>query len=206
MPEPFQGRPLEELPNYQLFEIATTRIRKKLLSQERRQRAQYQFFYVSFNLLAIAQVIIGAAITALGPLGSQHMLAITILGALNTSIAGLLALLKGRGLPQRLRRNMAELAKVLDHIEEQTILLRYGSRKSSKNGIDASIEDVLKRYAAAKDISERNEPDTYADGELSKTPVSTTEVEGSASQRTDNSVINGKRRGTDEEMGIGEIL
>ncbi|KAJ5811566.1 hypothetical protein N7474_007867 [Penicillium riverlandense] len=206
MSEPFQGRPPEEPPNYQVFETATTSIREKLLSRERRQRVQYYLFYVLFNLLTIAQVIIGAAITALGPLGDQHKLAITVLGAFNTSIAGLLALLKGRGLPQRLRRNMAELSKVLDHIEEQTVLLRYGNRKVSKDGIDASIEDVLKQYMNAKDIIERNQPDTYTDGELSKPPASDIEVEGSPSHQADNSVINGKRRGTDEEMGIGESL
>lgn len=58
-----------------------------------------------FNLIAIAQIVVGAAITALGPSGGEHKLAITILGAVNTSIAGLLAFLKGRGLPERLRRN-----------------------------------------------------------------------------------------------------
>lgn len=124
MSEPFQERPFEEPPNHQLFQTATTHIREKLISQERHQRAQYHLFNTLFNLLTIAQVIIGAAITALGPLGDQHMLAITILGALNTSIAGLLALLKGRGLPQRLRRNMSELSKVIDHIEELKIQVK----------------------------------------------------------------------------------
>lgn len=206
MSEIFQDAPHEEPPNYQTFERATVGIRKKLLSQKRSQIAQYQIVNISFNALAIAQIAIGAAITALGPLGGQHMLAITILGAFNTSIAGLLALLKGRGLPQRLRRNLAEVTKVLDRIEEATVLLRYGSRRFSKKEIDALIQDVMKRYATANDIIETNQPDTYANGEFSQPHTSVTAVESSPSQRTHSIVINGKQRARDEEMGTNESL
>ncbi|KAJ6127662.1 hypothetical protein N7523_003274 [Penicillium sp. IBT 18751x] len=181
------------------FETAINYFRKKLISEEQSQRAQYQLYSILFNLLTISQVIIGAVITALGPSGDQHMLAITIFGALNTTIAGLLALIKGRGLPQRLRRNMSELAKVLDYIEEQKILLRHGSMALPEDGIGPLIRNVLKRYATAEDIIERNQPDTYADGDLSK--ASTADEEASRYHQTDNSVAKGKQRGTDEEMG-----
>jgi hypothetical protein len=207
MADPPQERSLEESPNYehyQLFEAATAGIGEKLKSQKRSQRAQYELFNIVFDLLTITQVLIGAAITALGPLGGQHMLQITILGAFNTAIAGLLALLKGRGLPQRLRRNMSELAKVLDHIENQAILLQYGSKKTSRDEIDALIQSVFYRYATAQDIIERNQPDTYTDGDLSQTHARATEVEVSPSQPADNNVINGTRRTADEEMGMGE--
>lgn len=208
MPEPqssFQERSLEEPPIYQVYEAVTAYLRKRLASQERRQRTEYQLFSIVYNLLSIAQIIIGAAITALGPSGGDHMLAITILGAFNTSIAGLLALLKGRGLPQRLRRNMAELAKVLDHIEEQTILLRYGSNQNSKDGIDSLIEDAVKRYVIAQDIIEKNQTDTYADGNLSQNPTSTAEADCSQIHRTTKSNKNGKQRVTDKEMGANEM-
>lgn len=201
MSDTFQNGRSEEPANEEIFETAITYFRKKLISEERSQRAQYHLYSMLFDLLTISQVIIGAVITALGPSGDQHMLAITILGAFNTTIAGLLALLKGRGLPQRLRRNMSELAKVLDYIEEQKILLRHGSTAIPKDGIDSLIRDVLKRYATAEDIIERNQPDTYADGELSKASTAAGDGDGSL----DNSVTKGKQRGTDEEMGMNDV-
>ncbi|KAJ6126208.1 hypothetical protein N7471_010701 [Penicillium samsonianum] len=203
---PFQECPLEELSNYETFQAATAGLRKKLISQERRQRTQYQIFSVAFNLLSITQVLIGATITALGPSGGEHILAITILGAFITSIAGLLALLRGRGLSQRLRGNMTEIAKVLAHIEEQTILLRYGNRKDSNDKIDDLIEDTLKRYAIAEDIIKRNQPDIYAVGNVSQTPSNATETECTLSQKLKRSTTRGKRRAADEEMGTDDLI
>jgi hypothetical protein len=205
MSDAFQNGRSEEPPIDETFDTTISYIRKKLKSEERSQRAQYQLFNILFNLLTISQVIIGAVITALGPSGDQHMLEITILGAFNTTIAGLLALLKGRGLPQRLRRNMSELGKVLDYIEEQKILLRHSSKGISKDGIEPLIRDVLKRYATAEEIIERNQPDTYADGELSKASTAASGEEGSLYQQTDNSATKGKQRGTDEEMGMDDV-
>jgi hypothetical protein len=151
-------------------------------------------------LFVVVQVIIGAAITALGPSGGDHILAITILGALNTSIAGILALLKGRGLPQRLRRNVAELEKVLNHIEEQSILLRYGRRRDSNDEIDSLIEDTLRRYAIAENVIERNQPDTYTEGST-PFPGERPSASGSLNQTKNQSNAIGKRREPDEEMG-----
>lgn len=200
---PSRERPLGEPPNYQNFEAATAYLYKRLISKERRQRLEYRLFSIVYNLLSIAQVIIGAAITALGPSGGNHILAITILGALNTSIAGLLALLKGRGLPQRLRRNVAELEKVLNCIEEHSILLRYGSKRDSSDRIDSLIEDTLRRYDIAEDIIERNQPDTYTDGSISHPPESSS-ADCALNQTNAKSNALGKRRETDEETGADE--
>lgn len=63
------------------------------------------------------QLVVGATLTVLGPSAGDHTKAITILGATNTGIAGLLGLLKGNGLPDRLRKDGFELRKVLDYIE-----------------------------------------------------------------------------------------
>lgn len=143
---------IEQSPDYQhyqLFKEAANGIREKREFQTWSQRAQDELFNILFDLLTITQVLIGSTITALGPLGDQHMLQITILGAFNTAIAGLLALPKGGGLPQRLRRNMSELAKVLDHIKNQAILLHHGSKKTSRDEIDVLIQDVFYQYATA---------------------------------------------------------
>lgn len=204
MSESHQSNPQvahDEAQNYKAYEAATVDLRKKLKRKIQQQRAQYQLTCAVFNLLAIAQIIIGAAITALGPSGGEHILAITILGAFNTSIAGLLALLKGRGLPQRLRGNMAELSKVLDFINERAILLRYGSSPVSNSETSRLLQDSFQKYTIAQQIIERNEPDTYANGNMSKAPVAVTEVDGFLSPTAATTKKSGKNRETDEELG-----
>jgi hypothetical protein len=189
-----------DLPqDYLTFEAATSELRRKLGRKVKHQKAQYHLIGFAFNLLAVAQVMIGAAITALGPSGGEHMLAITILGAFNTSIAGVLALLKGRGFPQRLRRNMVELENVLDFIQERGVLLRYGESEVLHDG-DALIRDVFQRYITAQQIIESNQPDTYAGG---TTPHSSVDPEsvGFSSQTAATTDLRGKGRQLDEEMG-----
>jgi hypothetical protein len=191
-----------DLPQgYLTFEAATSELRRKLGRKVKHQKAQYHLIGFAFNLLAVAQVMIGAAITALGPTGGEHMLAITILGAFNTSIAGVLALLKGRGFPQRLRRNMVELEKVLDFIQERGVLLRYGESEVLHDGDgDALIREAFQRYITAQQIIESNQPDTYADG---TTPHSSVDQEsvGFSSQTAATTDLHGKGRQLDEEMG-----
>ncbi|KAI7974880.1 hypothetical protein EIK77_001084 [Talaromyces pinophilus] len=189
---------LSQVPQqYQSYEAAISDLQKELIQTRSYQNFQYQLITISFNLLVIVQVIIGAAITALGPSGGDHVLAITILGALNTSIAGILSLLKGRGLPQRLRRNMAEISKVLDLIRERKTLLRYGNNLQVSNlATSELLQDVFQAYNSMKQIIENNQPDTYTDGNASERAASSDQQQRNAFQKT-----NGKKRHRDEEMG-----
>jgi hypothetical protein len=181
---------------YQTYEAAISDIQKELMQTRNYQNLQYQLLTVSFNLLVILQVIIGATITALGPSGGDHMLAITILGAFNTSIAGILSLLKGRGLPQRLRRNMAEISKVLDLIRERKTLLRYGNLQVSNLATSELLQDVFQAYDSMKQIIENNQPDTYTDGNASGHAANNDQQHREAFPKA-----NGKQRQRDEEMG-----
>jgi hypothetical protein len=134
------------------------------------------------------------------------MLAITFLGAFNTSIAGLLALLKGRGLPERLRRNSVKIAKVLDFIQERATLLRYGNGHVSNDGIPVLLQEVFQVYTVAEQIIEGNQPDTYSDGRMSQTSVVATDINGSSIQTAVASERSKKRRQIDEEMGTGSTV
>jgi hypothetical protein len=189
---------LSQVPQqYQSYEAAISDLQKELIQTRSYQNFQYQLITISLNLLVIVQVIIGAAITALGPSGGDHVLAITILGALNTSIAGILSLLKGRGLPQRLRRNIAEISKVLDLIRERKTLLRYGNNLQVSNlATSELLQDVFQAYNSMKQIIENNQPDTYTDGNASERAASSDQQQRNAFQKT-----NGKKRQRDEEMG-----
>jgi hypothetical protein len=49
-----------------------------------------------------------------GPSAGDHVIVITVLGAVNTVVAGVLALVKGQGLPDRLFHDRAEFQRLLD--------------------------------------------------------------------------------------------
>ncbi|KAE8376039.1 hypothetical protein BDV26DRAFT_305825 [Aspergillus bertholletiae] len=151
----------EETPTYQTFRDATDKLYKKLVQEESSEWWQYRLVSTFFNALAIVQVMVGATITALGPFGGQHLIAITVLGAVNTVIAGFIALLKGRGLPQRPRKNMLELRRVREYIEQKRTMLQYRNKRFSRDEVDSLLDDVMRRYDLAEEIIETNQPDTY---------------------------------------------
>jgi hypothetical protein len=71
--------------------------------------------------MLLSQVILGAALTALGASESSHIL-ITVFGAMNTIIAGLVAYLKSRGQPMRARMFRDDLERVVDEIENSEVM------------------------------------------------------------------------------------
>ncbi|PYH82391.1 hypothetical protein BO82DRAFT_413540, partial [Aspergillus uvarum CBS 121591] len=89
------------------------------------------------------------------------MVAITILGAINTVIAGVLALMKGRGLPQRLRKDLIEIPKVKTYIEEVEISLKYGADEQVNRDVMSLIKDCFDRYRMMQKVIDINQPDSY---------------------------------------------
>ncbi|KAJ5210629.1 hypothetical protein N7491_010435 [Penicillium cf. griseofulvum] len=209
MPEQRQQASIDssdESQIYLTYEAATAELRKKLTLSRKEQEFQYQLVSIVLNLIAIIQIILGATITALGPSGGEHVVAITILGACNTSVAGLLALLKGRGLPQRLRRNSNEIAKVLDIMQERATLLKYGNTQLSNNGISVLLQEAFEEYSTAQQIIEENQPDTYINRGKPEASVAASDINRFPSQTAGNNAKGGKRRQTDEEMGTSSAV
>jgi hypothetical protein len=93
----------------------------RALRLKRNQNLTYQFTAGLSNTMLLSQVILGAALTALGASNSSHVL-ITIFGAMNTIIAGLVAYLKSRGQPMRARMYRDDLERVVDEIENSEIM------------------------------------------------------------------------------------
>lgn len=76
-----------------------------VLQEQRRRKWQHFALSSLLNLSHFAQIVIGATLTALGPSAGKYTVVITALGAVNTVLAGVLALLKGQGLPERLHKD-----------------------------------------------------------------------------------------------------
>ncbi|KAK5998593.1 hypothetical protein PT974_00974 [Cladobotryum mycophilum] len=86
------------------------------------QRVKFGYLYhvacrMRFILMFL-QLLIGATLTAIGSMSLKDGIPITVLGAANTVIAGLLAFLQNSGLPDRYRYDKAEFEAIEDHIKE----------------------------------------------------------------------------------------
>ncbi|ROW09775.1 hypothetical protein VMCG_02168 [Cytospora schulzeri] len=130
--------------------------------EEQRKRA-WQHFAISWalNIVHFGQIVIGATLTALGPNASRYTIAITVLGALNTIIAGVLALMKGQGLPERLHKDEMEFRKLQDWIEETEALLATGIIGRDRREVGVLVESAFRKYNSAKLSEENNRPDNY---------------------------------------------
>ncbi|KAK3939507.1 putative c6 transcription protein [Diplogelasinospora grovesii] len=132
------------------------------------------FLHLLISVLVYAshfsQVIIGASLTALGPSAGEHATTITVLGAVNTVVAGLLALVKGQGLPERLRKDQSEFRKLQDWIEETEALLAVGVIGRDRKEVGGLVQIAFAKYNAAKASEENNVPENYVRQSASDPP------------------------------------
>ncbi|TVY57640.1 hypothetical protein LCER1_G001154 [Lachnellula cervina] len=99
----------------------------------------------------------GAALTALGSRATGQELAITILAAANTVIAGLLALLHNSGLPDRFQKDWNEYDDVESFLKE---LMETGIVKRGMTREDV-VENCFAKFRRAKACVYKNRPSTY---------------------------------------------
>lgn len=105
--------------------------------------------------------MIGAALTSFGPAAGTHALAITVLGAINTVIAGMLALFKGQGLPEKLHQDEIEFTRLQTWLEETDSLLEGGVLGRNRQEVDQLVETAFRKYNAALACEENNKAGNY---------------------------------------------
>lgn len=130
---------------------------KRIVDTESNARHQYYAVAFLINACLLLQIIIASALTALGASGSSHV-AITIFGALNTVIAGMLSFTKGQGLPNRLRQYQNTLRKVREYIEQRE---RDFSQLDCAYDLQAEIGIIVAMYNSARENDENNDPSVY---------------------------------------------
>ena len=106
------------------------------------------------NTFYMLQIIVGAALTALGAAKGPAS-AVTFLGAVNTVIAGLLTYLKGQGLPMRLEHYLHLLRTLREHIEARE---RELMEPDCPLDVDEEIERVTKMYQEIRQTAQDNAP------------------------------------------------
>jgi hypothetical protein len=131
--------------------------------------------------LMILQIILGAILTALGSMSSTKGTPITLLAALNTVDAGLLALMHNSGVPERFRSNRVEFSKVEDAIMASTPHCRMGWHLANlcaflqeildtgviewDQTVDETLLDCFDKFQCAKASVNANMPSTYVSQE-----------------------------------------
>lgn len=144
----------------------------RALNHRKKQARMYVFSSTLTNGLLLSQIALGAALTGLGASNASAVL-ITVFGALNTIIAGLIAFLKSRGQPMRARMFRDDLDRVVDEIENSATMWRGISQKV--HGYDAIDTDetvtvrsevarLTRLYDRAVRTNTMNDPDFYGSG------------------------------------------
>ncbi|KAK6007482.1 hypothetical protein QM012_004296 [Aureobasidium pullulans] len=130
----------------------------QLLKTERRASRHYRLYDVAIFFLMIVQLCISAVFVVLGSLPNldRHHVAVASLGAIATVVAGMLALMKGQGLPNRLRMERDALRRVVFETEEL-----YWDARAGRDVDFADVERLRDAYVAVVEDARKNHPDVW---------------------------------------------
>lgn len=131
-------------------------IYQRTIDEESKVKFQYDISKYIVNSGGMLQIVVGAALTALGA-ASGPSAAVTILGAFNTVIAGMLTYLKGQGLPTRLEQYLHLLRTLREHIEERE---REFLEPDCPLDVDEEIQRIARMYQEVRQTAEDNAPGT----------------------------------------------
>lgn len=132
-------------------------IYSRIIDEETATKRKYTVVSFMIETTFLLQIAIAAAVTALAASGMSHIV-ITVLGSINTVIAGVQTYLKGQGLPNRVQQYGFGLRKLREHIED---LERHFAQPGCKLDIDHEIKEIAAMYRAVRQTEEDNKPDTY---------------------------------------------
>lgn len=117
----------------------------------------YHASFIAQAALMVLQLLIGASVTSLGAMNLHSGIPITVLGAVNTVIAGLIALLHNGGLPDRFRFDMIQFEEIEDHIKE----LLDSAIVPANMTTDQVLAECFDRFREAKAVVAANLPVNY---------------------------------------------
>jgi hypothetical protein len=118
----------------------------------------FNFSNFFINALYCLQIFIAATITALASYHG-HEIPLTVLGALNAVLAGLMALLKGQGLPVRMRRSRDQFQNVMKTIENKERMFARFVHMEIK---DRNVHDPFKEFQLCEDLFDAAKRDQQA--------------------------------------------
>lgn len=123
-------------------------IYRSVIAQRRSKARTHHALGGVLYLFHFLQIVLAAVLTALGPNAKLYEVPITVLGAVNTVTAGVLAVFKGSGMIERLSKDEVEFKKVQDWIEETESLLAVGIIGRNRKEVGVLVEVAFKKYNA----------------------------------------------------------
>lgn len=137
--------------------VSNVGIYTKVAQHEKQAGREYRFFRLLINTCLGLQLIVAAALTALGA-GNGPRALVTAFGAINTVIAGVLTYIKGSGLPNRKRYYLNEWGQVRQYIEQR-------ERDFCLEGCELDVEEEIVKVEGMYDEVmadiEANTPESY---------------------------------------------
>lgn len=128
-----------------------------IVHETKRTASKYHAFDILAYVLLVIQLFLGALFIILGSLQKVDThLTIAILGAVSTVIAGGLALMKGQGLPNRLRQSRDGLKNVIFEADEL-----YWDFQAGMPVLFKDVKKVREDYLRVLDEERRNHPDAW---------------------------------------------
>ncbi|KAF7193211.1 hypothetical protein HII31_05437 [Pseudocercospora fuligena] len=136
---------------------------KRAKDEERRSRIAYLLTSYISNFLFMLQILLAATFTALSAYKDSNAVTLTVLGALNTVVAGSLAWQKGQGVPQRYRKAMDQYQALILEIEMTERSFFDLESNNAAVGLDPRVEQarLQKLFDTAKADQQANYPDLY---------------------------------------------
>lgn len=127
----------------------TIGIYPSIVEQERRKRIMHHTLSGMVWGCHGIQIVLGATMTCLGLSTNDYPVTITVLGAVNTITASFLALVKGKGITEKLGKTEADFRTLKVWIEETESLLALGIIGGDRKEVGLLIETAFRRYNAA---------------------------------------------------------
>lgn len=165
------GCPPSNWKGKEKWKVSSKSLYGRTVDQLHSQRLAYNFSATLNNVLLLSQVVLGAALTALGASASSHLL-ITLFGATQTIIAGLVAYLKSRGQPMRAKMYRDDLERLVDDIENSEVMWRgisegahgYDDIDTDEVTVRSEVARLTRLYDRAIRLNGQNSPDSYNAG------------------------------------------
>lgn len=161
---------------------------KRLIEALGKRRVEYYLTASFINTCLFGQIVVAAALTALGAAAGSHII-ITILGAINTIIAGVMTYLKGQGLPDRLLEDANGLRRVREYLEQ---VERQLMAEDSTLDVEAEARIIYDMYNQVRKNAENNVPSNWKSLDTSKAQAEAAKAEkGKRAQTQYNSIGDG---------------
>lgn len=132
---------------------------QQLVHAQSKTRSEYYATASLINIALFSQIILAAAVTAVSAADGPRI-ALTVLGALNTVLAGALTWVKGQGLPERLLTYSNELRRVREHIED--LERQYGQKPDFRLDVEEEARKIYAMYDAAREHAEKKTLGTFS--------------------------------------------